>query len=290
MTKVKFIHDIGLWSIYRLWLGFKMYSPSNITYVTDNSYDIVFSWVCGHPSYLPDEFEQVLSNKIRAYYVESLNTDYLEWIRPTDILFTYDIKLKELLHDTYNIHLMFHGFDDTHFTISNRSKRIYTIATTGWNNYDRVSQINHCVASNGGYHLALGMTIPVIKEQCDNNINLNYIKLCYYHPSTDTSKLAQVLNKCWYVSGITEVRGIERLICEGLACGAKPIVFDRDMLRYWFYDCVEYVSEDKCLFEKQLTTLLQQKPKISKKHINFIKHNYSFKVIVPSVYSIIKKY
>ena len=46
-----------------------------------------------------------------------------------------------------------------------------------------------------------------------------------------------------WVSGLRHVEGFELPAVEGLACGARPIVFDRPDMRQWYYGHAEFVPE-----------------------------------------------
>lgn len=48
------------------------------------------------------------------------------------------------------------------------------------------------------------------------------------------SKLAEYYGRCKWVSGLRQIEGFELPVIEGLACGARPIVFDRPDMRRWY--------------------------------------------------------
>jgi hypothetical protein len=48
---------------------------------------------------------------------------------------------------------------------------------------------------------------------------------------------------CQYVTGLRRVEGFELPVYEGLACGARPIVFDRPHYRHWLEDHAIYIPE-----------------------------------------------
>jgi hypothetical protein len=59
---------------------------------------------------------------------------------------------------------------------------------------------------------------------------------------TDT-QLAQVYCHTAWVSGLRHVEGFEMPVIEGLACGARPIVFDRPDMTQWYTDHAVFVQE-----------------------------------------------
>lgn len=56
-------------------------------------------------------------------------------------------------------------------------------------------------------------------------------------------ELASVYSKARYVSGLRHVEGFEMPVIEGLACGARPIVFDRPDMRQWYDGHAVFVPE-----------------------------------------------
>lgn len=57
-------------------------------------------------------------------------------------------------------------------------------------------------------------------------------------------RLRSYFHQTQYVSGLRHVEGFEMCALEGLACGARPIMFDRPCDRYWFGDHAHYVPEN----------------------------------------------
>lgn len=56
-------------------------------------------------------------------------------------------------------------------------------------------------------------------------------------------RVVQIFNESRYVSGLRRVEGFELPAAEGLICGARPILFDREHYRFWYGDMAEYVPE-----------------------------------------------
>lgn len=55
--------------------------------------------------------------------------------------------------------------------------------------------------------------------------------------------LARMYCECSYVSGLRHCEGFEMPVIEGLACGARPIVFDRKDMRDWYEGHAVFVPE-----------------------------------------------
>jgi glycosyltransferase involved in cell wall biosynthesis len=56
-------------------------------------------------------------------------------------------------------------------------------------------------------------------------------------------ELVKLYSKCKYVSGLRHIEGFEYPVIEGLACGVRPIVFDRKETRQWFGKYALFVEE-----------------------------------------------
>jgi glycosyltransferase involved in cell wall biosynthesis len=59
----------------------------------------------------------------------------------------------------------------------------------------------------------------------------------------DDERLAALYRRTSWVSGLRHVEGFEMPAIEGLACGARPILFDRPDMRQWYGDLAVYVPE-----------------------------------------------
>lgn len=71
--------------------------------------------------------------------------------------------------------------------------------------------------------------------------------------------LAILYNQCQYVSGLRRIEGFELPAAEGLLCGARPILFDREHYRRWHGTWAEYVTEgDRPAVIEQLVELFKQ--------------------------------
>lgn len=59
----------------------------------------------------------------------------------------------------------------------------------------------------------------------------------------DDLTLAKYYQRTRWVSGLRHVEGFELPVLEGLACGARPIVFDRHDMRAWYQGLAVFVPE-----------------------------------------------
>jgi hypothetical protein len=84
-------------------------------------------------------------------------------------------------------------------------------------------------------------------------------RTAYLNIEDDT--LCRLYNQTRWVSGMRYVEGFELPVLEGLACGARPIVFDRPDMRQWYNGHVVFVPETSGLELQQiLQNVLQSKP------------------------------
>lgn len=75
------------------------------------------------------------------------------------------------------------------------------------------------------------------------------------------SQLATFYRSTRWVSGLRHVEGFELPVVEGLACGARPIVFDREDMRFWYDGHAVFVPE--CHGEElvdHLTNVMNEQP------------------------------
>ena len=59
----------------------------------------------------------------------------------------------------------------------------------------------------------------------------------------DDGALAVYLSACKFVSGLRRGEGFELPAYEGLACGARPVMFAREDAEHWLGDSAEYIQE-----------------------------------------------
>jgi hypothetical protein len=73
--------------------------------------------------------------------------------------------------------------------------------------------------------------------------------------------LASYYAQCWRVAGLRRCEGFEMPAVEGLACGARPVMFDSPHYRAWFNEFAEFIPEGSVNdVTDALTALLRQPP------------------------------
>lgn len=64
-----------------------------------------------------------------------------------------------------------------------------------------------------------------------------------FAPGVSDEDLAEIYRSCHYVSGLRRDEGFELPAAEGLACGARPILFHRPDYVQWYGEHAEYIIE-----------------------------------------------
>lgn len=71
--------------------------------------------------------------------------------------------------------------------------------------------------------------------------------------------LSSLYSQCHYVSGLRRIEGFELPAAEGLMCGARPILFNREHYKSWYGDWAEYIEEgDRQSVVDQLVELFKR--------------------------------
>lgn len=123
------------------------------------------------------------------------------------------------------------GVDGAAFKLRSGGKR-YLIGTSGYvAESECIGEIDVAARSLNRAHFHLGPKINGFATVTRNSI-------------TD-EQLAEEWGACEYVSGLRRIEGFELPAYEGLACGARPIMFDREHHRRWMGDSAIYVEEQE---------------------------------------------
>jgi hypothetical protein len=87
---------------------------------------------------------------------------------------------------------------------------------------------------------------------------------------------------CDYVAGLRRVEGFELPVYEGLACGSRPVVFDRPHYRGWLGEHAVYITEsDPAQVTEELTRVLSHPPvPVKAAEIAWAKETFDWETIV----------
>ncbi len=93
--------------------------------------------------------------------------------------------------------------------------------------------------------------------------------------------LAEFYSHTEWVSGLRHVEGFELPALEGLACGARPILFDRPEMRQWYDGHATFIPEcDGQDLVERLTDVVQQTaPSVSEKERAQVLHDFAWERI-----------
>lgn len=162
--------------------------------------------------------------------------------------------------------------------------RDYTVMTSGYVNgmpQEAIEEPTLAAFRIEGKPVHLGR-IPVgLTQPLDMNL---------LHDPGD-SDLASFYRRCKWVAGLRFVEGFEMGVIEGLACGARPIVFDRPDNRHWFGNHVEYVTECQGvpLTEQLVKIFLSTDPHVSVQERDAVLAKFNWKKLVTGFYDRVKE-
>ncbi len=95
-------------------------------------------------------------------------------------------------------------------------------------------------------------------------------------------ELAALYSRAQWVSGLRYIEGFELPIIEGLACGARPIAFDRPDMHMWYDGLAEFVKEtkDHGKLVTNLASLFRKGPRpVGADEYSTLAHDFSWSTI-----------
>lgn len=164
-------------------------------------------------------------------------------------------------------------------------KRDYMVLTSGYVNGRPQEAIQEPTEAawrvHGGRPLHLGK-IPVGMTK---TMNFNLA-----HDVTDT-QLVELYRRCRWVAGLRYTEGFELGVIEGLAQGARPVVFDRPDNRYWFKDLAAYIPEvDGDELTDKLTELFYFTPaEVTPEEKRWLLDTFNWKTLVTKFWNLVKE-
>jgi len=273
-VKVKLELESELWSLYRFKHGLVKYRPAYVE-LTSETPEAILTWATG-------EYSENRTGLKRVIFAESCEVAKLfKWADPKlDKLISYDpFLVKRARRAGLSAELVFNGVDLEIFRTLNRGRRTYLATTYGFAEYELALEVHQAVRTVGGKQFIAGIK-PGWKLYAE--IDFGTADHAYFLPQTNTSRLVQVLNDSVYVVGLTQTRGIERIVTEGAACGAIPIVLDSPLYRFWFGESVLYVDSKRSVIDQLVQIFKEQlKPKQT-----FIWRKYGFNKVAAQIFSI----
>ncbi len=103
--------------------------------------------------------------------------------------------------------------------------------------------------------------------------------------------LAGYYSQCLYVSGLRRGEGFEFPAAEGLLCGAKPILFDREHYRKWYDGMAEFIPEEhRDGVIRSLTNLFCKYPFVLDEHREKARLLFNWNSIMKEFYGYVGTY
>ena len=125
----------------------------------------------------------------------------------------------------------------------------------------------NAVQSLGGRLAHLGHDLPLV-GQVDRFFNLH------------DWQLVRLWASCRYVAGLRRIEGFELPVYEGLACGARPLVFDRPHYRAWLGDHASYVPEvEPALLTPLIANILSEPRPVTADERQWVKERFDWNTI-----------
>jgi hypothetical protein len=226
-------------AMYRVSDALKKYSPKDITIVEEvKDADIQVLHVIGKGSlkYLEPSKKYVVIQY--CYKTSEFGATPSKW-RPlwegAELVWSY-YDLEEYMPKDTPFYYSPLGIAEP-FTKKIDSLKDVGIITSGYVNGPKAEAIEECASAARYYGLStihLG-PMPIHMERPP--------KLWDTVNGIDDYVLAQLYSRSRWVSGLRHGEGFEFPIIEGLAQGARPIVFNREEMRHWFNDHAVFVHE-----------------------------------------------
>lgn len=96
--------------------------------------------------------------------------------------------------------------------------------------------------------------------------------------------LASLYSRTQWVSGLRHMEGFELPCIEALACGARPIVFDRPDMRQWYNGYAHFVKESQGeeLVEQLVKIFSSPVEKVSEQERREVLQKFNWETIVPA--------
>lgn len=146
----------------------------------------------------------------------------------------------------------------------------FLVGTSGYvDGMEIIGEWAWVAAANGGRHFHLGPHLRLPNAAVK------------YRLGIDDGHLAQYWAHCRYVSGLRRGEGFELPAFEGLACGARPVMFDREDARQWLGSHAEYIGEgDDASIRWQLDNLVRGKYRaVTPDEVQWVKETFSWRAM-----------
>jgi len=253
-----FLEPTGLFShaMVRVARALAHYAPDSVEIVKEPaSADLIVSHVIG-PGAVPDRPEVVIQ-----YCLRSAGLDYDRWLRrwqDARMVWSY-LDLRDEVGDLGGVNF-YHaplGVDPV-FAQNGHAEvpRDINVMTSGYVSAPGAEAIEEVALAAG----SLGLRVLHLGPAAVEGMRVTPPRWSSVLGIPD-SDLAALYRRTEWVSGLRQVEGFELPVLEGLACGARPIVFDRPDMLQWYEDHAAFVPESNGEeLVEYLTELLRYHP------------------------------
>jgi len=170
-------------------------------------------------------------------YPLRFNPAWQELWRNAKLIWSY-YPLKDALHGNVPFYRAPLGLDAAFVNARPTASRDLRIVSSGYTTGSHAEAIEEVAVAVGELNLSMMHLGPSIIE------NMVEYPPCFRVTMDITDEqLAELYRRAHYVSGLRHIEGFEMPVIEGLACGARPIVFDRPDMRRWYNDNAVFVPE-----------------------------------------------
>jgi hypothetical protein len=242
--------------IHRVVRELKAHAPAGVTFTEDRAgADHIVHHVVGVGNFSPTPIDVLIEQDAKRYSVIQycLKTteqpgvewwDQMVWGGATCVWSYYDLiqRMKDEQHWTsgeqwpafYHAPL---GVSAAFHPPTPRVAKAYLVGTSGYLAEPECIDAWFAVCEATGQRLFhLGPWLPCFNAAPGLVTQLNGI---------DDATLAMKWAACHYVNGLRATEGFELPAAEGLACGARPVLFDRAEHREWFEARAVYITEGR---------------------------------------------
>lgn len=160
-------------------------------------------------------------------------SDWKELWENASVVWSYYDLIHELNKDNVSCQFNFYhaplGSDPNIFKPLNLSKE-YTMCSVGLDYLtESIREVIYAVRNVNGKPVHLGS-------------KLNIKDVPSFYGITD-QEVAELYNKCYFVSGLRTKEGFELPAVEAILCGVKPVLFDTYNYRQWYNDFAIFIPE-----------------------------------------------
>lgn len=106
-----------------------------------------------------------------------------------------------------------------------------------------------------------------------------------FYTNISDEELVDLYNSTYYVCALRRFEGFELPAAEALACGARPILFDRPHYKQWFQDHAVYIPEESKAEEiEDLKRIFMKRRPVAAKESHWAKTFFNWDIIIKEFY------